>query len=82
MWRRQSRAREKHSQKTKEYNQRSLKEEGFFSGFLRNMETLYDDTDDERQEKRGTVYNSFIIGTVNTALVFHCITWVSIWAGY
>lgn len=46
----------------------------FFSGFLRNMETLYDDTDDERQEKRGTVYNSFIIGTVNTALVFHCIT--------
>ncbi len=33
MWRRQSRAREKHSQKTKEYNQRSLKEEGFFLDF-------------------------------------------------
>ncbi len=33
------------------------------------METLYDDTDDERQEKRGTVYSSFIIGTVNTSLV-------------
>lgn len=46
----------------------------FFFWISINMETLYDDTDDERQEKRGTAYSSFIIGKVNTALVFHCIT--------